>query len=276
MHRLQVLITHAIFISLCALALTGQTYQWIGLPLNGYVLALVFLGTCCSYNLYRLISLFPFHSKDAWRCFLRDHITSLSLMVLTGSGMIILLLEERLLVVPSILATAGTILYCLPLLPVEKPTWFVKLGVMKTILLSATWTFVTGCLPLISSGQSLSASNWYFVGCRLTFMLILCIIFDKRDMEKDQLRALGSIATSIRPVYLQWITIILFVLHGLFILAMAGTAGKQAFAMALAFTAVLTVFFYQWAGRTKNDWFYYFGVDGLMLISALSTFLTTN
>ena len=91
----------------------------------------------------------------------------------------------------------------------------------------------------------------------------------------DQLRSLGSIATMIRPVYLHWITFIFFALHGLFILAMAVIVGKYAFAIALAITAALTLIFYQWAGRTKNDWFYYFGVDGLMLISALSTFLTS-
>lgn len=76
------------------------------------------------------------------------------------------------------------LLYSAPWLPLRSINRLRDNGVVKTISLAGSWTVVTALLPLLSS--QLPAST-VFLCCagRFAFIFAICIVFDKRDLEKD-------------------------------------------------------------------------------------------
>lgn len=276
MQRLQVLFTHAIFISCCAVALAIETSRVLHIQTGFEVYLLIFLSTCCSYNLYRLISLFPFQQLSGGLRFLRQQVTSVILFLFCAGGMIGCMLQEPALWVYVILATVLTIGYCLPLLPLSFAAVFQRAGYLKTILLAGTWAFVTVFWPVASDGSHDGKIVWILFLQRFSFMFILCIIFDARDLKTDLLRSLGSLVTSVSRTSLQVITILSFVCYMSLSILLSLHLRHPSLAVAWGFTGLATWFLYRFSHRQQGYWFYYFGVDGLMLLSALATFLATN
>ena len=84
---------------------------------------------------------------------------------------------------------------------------------MKTILLSFTWAFVTILIPLqIPVFQMSNAAVFLFIN-RFLFMLMLCIIFDKRDAAVDKIRGLHSLATAIKPGLLHYFMVLILLCY---------------------------------------------------------------
>lgn len=275
MKRLEILFTHAIFISICAVAMALQTFQLLDLSIHSGVLLLVFMGTCCSYNMYRLVSLFPYNQSFSLARFVSRHRLAFLLILLTGTVMLVEIFRSPELRAPVIISSTLTLLYCLPLLPLQKPGWFTKAGFLKTILLAATWAFATVCLPVFSAEDSFGPVAWHLLLSRFFFVFILCIIFDARDSEADLIRSLGSLVTSVSPGALRMITYLSFAAYAVFSVMLALEMHHPGVAAAMLFTGFVTWLFYRYSLRRRNYWFYFFGVDGLMLLSALATFLAT-
>jgi hypothetical protein len=175
-----------------------------------------------------------------------------------------------------ILATVLTIGYCLPLFPLSFSGAFQRAGFLKTVLLAGTWAFVTVFWPVASDGSHDGKIVWILFLQRFSFMFILCIIFDARDLKTDILRSLGSLVTSVSRTSLQVITILSFVCYMSLSILLSLHLRHPSLAVAWGFTGLATWFLYRFSHRQQGYWFYYFGVDGLMLLSAFATFLATN
>lgn len=104
-------------------------------------------------------------------------------------------------------------------------------------------------------------------------MLQLCIIFDLRDTQIDQERGLHSLTTDIS---LTWVTAIYYCAAAGFLVCGAFLANALAslpLFVSFVLMAVTALLFFRAARQPRGYWFYYFGVDGLMIFSALLSFL---
>ena len=204
---------------------------------------------------------------------LKKETTVIYLLVISGAGMLFCFFNTNLSF--SIVGTAVllTTLYSIPLLPFKFLRFTRKAGVLKTILLAFTWAYVTAFIPMQKTYLLLSNANLFILTGRFLFMLMLCIIFDSRDMAVDKIRGLRSLATDLKPATLQVLIFIIFALLFIsnFFFRNYGITVYQSIALQISTIALLIVYFY--SNKKQGYLFYYFFVDGMMLFSALATYI---
>ncbi len=273
MKWLHFILSHSIFVAICAVGLAFQTAQLLHIEVPVYLYGFIFFATTCSYNFYWIISRYSFAGDTSLQKFVQKERTGLLLFLLSGIGMVSCYSVSGIRLPQLIVAAMLTLLYAIPLLPVKFLHFTRKAGVLKTTLLAFTWTYVTAFLPLQTEWNSLSNAGIFILTRRFLFMLMLCIIFDNRDMAMDKIRGLHSLATVLKPnQLLLLIAIIFIVLFGTNFLSVSyGISYAQSVALQTSTIALLFVYFL--STRKQGYLFYYFIVDGLMLFSSLATFI---
>ena len=275
MKWLHFILSHSIFVAVCAVALAFQTSQLLHYSVSVFVYGFIFFATLCSYNFYWVISRFSFSGRTGFFSALKKDQTATIILALSAVGMIFCFMESALKFPPVIIAVLLTTLYSVPLLPFRFLHFTRKAGVLKTILLAFTWTYVTVLLVMQKDVVSLSNADIFILTRRFLFMLMLCIIFDNRDKAMDKIRGLRSLATDLRPSQLLvLIAVIFIILFGTnFLSVNYGISFSQSIALQTSTIALLVVYFF--STRKQGYLFYYFMVDGLMLFSSLATFIAS-
>ncbi|MBP6431787.1 MAG: hypothetical protein KA319_08475 [Ferruginibacter sp.] len=251
------------------MALSFQTLLLNQYPINIFNLGFVFFATLFSYNLYWQLSkqsIFLFSKKES------GTYISLALYFLL---MIVCVIQSPLkfrVLYPAIILNG---LYILPILPFKQLSFLKKFGFAKTFLLAFTWAYVTIVLPLNKPFLYLNNAKLLLFCNRFLFMLILCIIFDSRDILVDKIKGMHSLATDIKPKILKIITLICFALllftnyglhqHGLYL--------PHNIALLIAIVALAILYYLSF--KKRGYLFYYFFVDGMMLLSAILTYLAS-
>ncbi|HMK04530.1 MAG TPA: hypothetical protein VK489_10075 [Ferruginibacter sp.] len=273
MKWLHFILSHSIFIAICAVALAFQTAQLLQIETHLSVYGFIFFATLCSYNFYWLLSKFSFAGTGFFTGFLKKEMVSICLLIFSAAGLLFCLYRSPLHMNYVATAVLLTIIYAVPLLPFKFLRFTRKAGVLKTTLLAFTWVYVTGFLPMERSYAMLNSADIFILTRRFLFMLMLCIIFDSRDIAVDKIRGLRSLATDLNPSTLQILIYSIFIVMFAtnFLSTYFGISSYQSIALQTSTIALLVVYFYS---TKKQDYlFYYFIVDGLMLFSALTTFI---
>ena len=119
----------------------------------------------------------------------------------------------------------------------------------------------------------LNGADLFIFSRRFLFMLMLCIIFDNRDKELDKIRGLRSLATDLKPITLRILIYLIFILlfTSNFFFRNYGITLSQSIALQVSTIALLIVYFF--SNKKQGYLFYYFFVDGMMLFSALATYV---
>jgi len=265
------ILSHSIFIALCAAALSLQTLQLLSLPTNRYLLTFIFFAALGGYNAYWILSSYSFNRHTALRFFLQKRASSFLVLIAAVTGMVFCLTQLHLFMYNLMIAVLLLVIYSLPVIPFKRSHFRLKAGVLKTIILALAWTIITTMVPLQKSILSMGHTALLIFISRFLFMLMLCIIFDKRDATVDKLRGLQSLATEIKPIELHR-------LIGLIFIGYIGTSYfmltyqvSMAQVIALIITGLVTIFVYISSLKKRGYFFYYFLVDGLMFLSALLT-----
>lgn len=271
MKWLHFILSHSIFIALCAVAMACQTIQLRLLNHDLFVYGFIFFATLNSYNFYWLISKVSFAKKDAIAELLKKETIVFSILLLSALGLLYCFSRSALsagFVITSILLT---VIYAIPLLPISILQFTRKAGIFKTILLAFTWSYVTAFMPLQKTYMLLDAADLLIISYRFLFMLMLCILFDNRDKAVDKIRGLRSLATDVKPGQLKILICIIFLILFTSILFYKNynITYYQSVALQISTLALAAVYFY--AAKKRTYLFYYFIVDGLMLFSALAT-----
>lgn len=273
MKWLHFILSHSIFIAVCAVALTFQTALLLKLDINLFVYGFIFFATLCSYNFYWILSKVSFTSKKNIAILLKKETSNYLLLLISAIGLLYCFLQSSIPFYFVITAVVLTILYAVPLLPIPALRFTRKAGVLKTVLLAFTWTYVTVILPLQKDYTYLSNADLFIISRRFLFMLMLCIIFDNRDKDLDKIRGLRSLATDIPPVtlriFIYFIFALLFISN--FFSGNYGITLSQSIALQVSTIMLLVVYFY--SNKKQGYLFYYFFVDGMMLFSALATYI---
>ena len=266
-------VNYAFFAACCAIALAIQTYIFCKLPINFFLLSFVFFATICSYNLHFFLA--KYSSTGLIIRLTTLHVNAHVYCIFFGVvGMCATFLPSNLPIIPVLFSLVCTSLYSLPFLQIKSLEKIKKAGFLKTILLAFTWAYVTVYLPVAASNINQPIIIYWLVQ-RLLFMLVLCIIFDTRDVESDMLKGFHTLATDLSSKAIQILVILLFVasvvqhFYGIYFYASA----KQV--LGLQAVVACTVIIYVVSLKKRGYLFYYCIVDGLMIVSAIVSTLVS-
>ncbi len=272
MRWLHFILSHSIFIAICAAALTWQSFLLAHHDMDSDYLLFVFIATLSAYNLYWLWSKY-WHSyrQSAALLFQKEALklclVAVGLIVSAGIawqiGISIPLLS---------LAVVCFLAYSTNLLTFLVGVKYVKLT--KPFFLAACWAILTSYIPLQAccTNQSvLLIALFHFL-----FVLLLCFIFDKRDAEKDKLLGLPTIMGLWSKSAIILTITLLVLLKILMLLLLYFNSPKPIILLGPALGSILSVILWQKSNKNQHYVFYYFFVDGTMLFSALCTLLLDN
>jgi hypothetical protein len=273
MKWLRFILSHSIFIAVCAVALSFQTALLLKLSFDLFVYGFIFFATLCSYNFYWIISKAAFTNANALHILLKKEKPGLIILFLSATGVMFCLFQHPLPVDYILTSFLLTCLYALPLLPFRPLNFIRKAGVLKTCLLAFTWAYVTVFIPLQKTYLLLNSAELFVFTRRFLFMLMLCIIFDNRDKAVDKIRGLHSLATVLKPAHLRILIYLVFIIlfSTDFLYRYYAITFSQSLALHISTLALLAVYFYSL--KKRGYFFYYFFVDGMMLFSALATYI---
>jgi hypothetical protein len=228
-------LSHALWVAVCAASLVFHTTQLMQLPFNIYLAAFVFFATLCSYNFHYLLA-GAFQQQKFSIALIYTRFSAVLVLLAGIAGMIFFYADAH--IKPNSIAIAFllTFIYSIPLMPFKMLAFTRKAGILKTLLLAFTWMFVTAYLPLAQYELQFTATSLLIMAKRLLFMLMLCILFDNRDINIDKIHGFSSLATHLSSVQMKWLIYSIFVL--LFILNFSlghyGITAKQVAALQLA------------------------------------------
>ncbi len=269
------ILSHSIFIAFCAAGLSLQTLQLLLFPINVYLLAFIFFATLAGYNTYWMVSKFS-NTNDISLKRLRKNASSFIVIATALSGMFFCMTRLHLVMYNIIITFILLGLYALPLLPFKRLHFSRKAGFLKTILLAFTWAHVTTMIPLQISILHMPVTVILIYFSRFLFMLMLCIIFDKRDAAMDKIRGMHSLATDISNPMLHFFMFLTFLIYivTIYMMRSFGIDIAQLYALVVAGAVTLLIYF---ISLKRTDYiFYYFVVDGMMFLSAFLTTVASN
>lgn len=274
MKWLHFILSHSIFIAVCAVGLSFQTALLLHINLTVHLYSFIFFSTLSSYNFYWLLSAYAFSGQSV-RTVVKRYFSNVIIFAIAIAGLMI-----SLPYITSLLPVIGvglilTLLYTIPLLPFKIFHITRRAGLLKTFLLALTWTFVTVYIPYkqVPTGN-LTTLAMLFAN-RFLFMLMLCIIFDARDTNVDKIRGLQSLTTIIKARTVQSIMFVIFAAYIINGIALRIYYDEPTQVIPLLITGVVTAMVYFFSLKKQGYFFYYFGVDGLMLFSALTTYVAS-
>ncbi len=260
----------SLFIALCSVLMVYQTQYLFSTPDPGIFFYLfVFFSTVCSYNLHWFLtshSIKP-SQRIQWAHKHKHIHLVLFLVGIIGSGLLFFPLIQHWHWL--LLGAFITFLYTAPKLPFEIFKKLKKIAIGKTIFLSMVWTYVTTALPLLVTFSTFTISAWLFIVSRFFLIYAICILFDYRDREDDKLDGIRSLITYLDEKGIDklfYVSLILFVIATLM---MYFHGHSIALIIILLIPGLITALLYTYAKKNNSDIFYYFVLDGLMMLSAL-------
>lgn len=267
----QFILSHSIFIAFCASALSLQTLQLLSLPVNGYLLLFIFFAALGAYNAYWILSSYSFNLHISLHSFFQKKRSSFLVLLLAISGMLYCFTRLNLVMYNLIIAIVLLGVYSLPVMPIKQFLLFRKAGVFKTVILALSWTIITTLVPLQTSLLKMDQPGTMILINRFLLMMMLCLIFDKRDATVDKMRGLQSIATAIKPGMLHFLFALFFIGYIMICYFMNTYQVTMLQVIALMIAGVATLIVYVVSLKKRGYLFYYFLVDGLMFLSAMLT-----
>lgn len=262
------LIFTSLFIACCAVLMVYQTALLFGLSFPFTLYAFVFSGSVCSYNFHWYLT--PPHvttptNKLKWNLSNRNLHLRLFFIGLAGAAVTAALLIEHWLWLG--VTAFFTFLYSAPLINHPLTIWLRKIAVGKTIFLAFAWAHVTTLLPLLIGAETLQLEHIYFVMNRFFFIYAICIVFDRRDVEKDRRAGIKSLITYLSPKgvdRLFWVSLLFVLCTSVGLLKWFSLSES----IILLFPGLIMGLLYQHSKNNTSDYLYYFLLDGLMALSA--------
>ncbi|HKG06674.1 MAG TPA: hypothetical protein VKB19_09470 [Pedobacter sp.] len=273
-----------LFIAICAVAQGLVTYHLLQVPADNYVLAFLFFSTVGLYNFSMLLAKpkDPESSPYARVRWIFSHhrliitITLISILCLIPLGLWYLSIESKLLMLFTGLMAVG---YNVPFLTLNQH----KIGLrnipgIKLFLIALVWSVSCVLLPIVELERSYkisisSAETLLLVFKRFLFVAAITIPFDIRDLFQDKLYALKTIPVMLgeRKAYI----FCQFLLLGYLVLLLLFNQVTLPDIIGLTLTLILTGWLIFRSGIRKNEYYYFFYLDGTMLLQYLVLILSS-
>ncbi len=166
-----------------------------------------------------------------------------------------------------------TFFYSAPKLSYPYFVWLRKVALGKTIFLALVWTYVTTILPLIIGGGKWELAFTLFSAGRFFFIYAICIMFDYRDREHDRVQGIRSLITYLSEKGINYLFVCSLLTFSVLTITMAGYGLSNLSLIILLVPACITAALYTYSKKSSSDFLYFFVLDGLMAVSAVSTLL---
>jgi hypothetical protein len=263
---IEIIIYGNVWISLGSAALTLNTFLIMDWVVNTNLLLLVYCATNLSYNLQRVVR----HrsnktinsSRHRWVYNQKKFLYSLIIISSGISGYLFFTLF-----------TFYELLYFSPLIAIAL-LYAVKvfgkslrdIPFIKIILIASSWAAVTVLIPAYINQESPANDVWILFILNFIYIFALVIPFDIRDLDFDEPDK-KTIPQLIGMKAAKYIAIVLLIICGVlsFILL------KEAVFLIPAYIVSIAILF-QVSGKRK-ELFYAFGIDGLILLFPVSTWI---
>jgi hypothetical protein len=275
MKFLRFILSHSIFIAFCAVALCFQTCLLLKINVPTSFYGFVFFATVCTYNLYWLLSIFSNGHLSILQL-VKKRPTNSAAFVISFLLTVIFIFPFYYLYLPVCIGLGLTFFYIKPLLHFNNIKKINRSKYFKTILLAFTWAFVTVILPATFIVNLVFVKLAMVFFDRFLFMLMLCIIFDKRDASIDLLQGLNHQNSDFKSNKIDQIFFIVFLLSFINMLAFQLMYQSKYSLLGSLIVSLATTLVYFLSKKSKGYYFYYFLVDGLMLFSAFVMYMVMN
>ena len=239
---------------------------------GGRVVVLVFAATLLTYNLDAVL---PFKyrqpvgasGRKAWQQRHRRGLLALAAGAALA-GAYLLLADGWVHFLPLLLPLAALALgYSWPLLPGRgRRRALREVPLLKVFLIAGVWTVVTVALPALALRQPLAPAAG-LLGQRFCLVTALAIVFDIRDVSRDQAAGLRTFPVVLGVGGAQ--AVALAFLAGAGALGFGRGAPPLAVALPLALAATVILL----ARETRGDYFFALVTDGVLLVQAAAYFV---
>jgi len=271
-----------VFIALCAVAQGLVTYHLLQTRPDPYILAFLFFATIGLYNFSMLLSK-PTNPENSpylrVRWIFAHHrliisITMISILCLIPLSLWYLSIESKVLMIFTGLLAVG---YNVPFLTLNQQ----KIGLrnipgIKLFLIALVWSVSCVLLPIVELERSYqinvsSAETLLLVAKRFLFIAAITVPFDIRDLFQDKLYALKTIPVMLgeKKAYI----FCQFLLLGYLALLLLFRQATYADVIATTLTLGLTGWLIFKSNIQKNEYYYFFFLDGTMLLQYLMLIL---
>jgi hypothetical protein len=138
---------------------------------------------------------------------------------------------------------------------------------IKNIWIGGIWACMVVALPAIALGRDWWATDTVLMLEKFFFVFALSITFDIRDIEIDRQKSIKTIPLSMGVEKAKRIAYIALI--GSFLMAFVLFYFKNynlETLLKMLISLLIAAFFIKKTDETRNDYFYYFGIDGLMIL----------
>lgn len=161
-----------------------------------------------------------------------------------------------------------TFLYSAPKLSFKPFVLLRKVAVAKTAFLALTWLFVTCILPIFIYSSNFNTDQQLYIFSRFFFIYAICILFDYRDKEKDRKEGIRSLVTELNENGIHFIfftSMLICIISSTLFLQVDLSAELLAFIIPV----LILSFLYYPSKSITSDYWYYFLLDGLMMLPGI-------
>ncbi len=257
------------FISVCAVVMFWQVKYVFSLNIDNNFFSFIFFSTLCSYSFhwYLTTHINEVSIRLKWTSSHRKFLITLFIISFICAGFFFLHLTrfyKELLLLAFI-----NFMYSAPKIEVQAFIFLRKIAVLKTTYLTIVWVFVTAVLPILVSGAACNYEMVLFTVNRLFLIFPICILFDYRDRVEDSADGIKNIATTLSPRGIDYVFAICMVLNFISVYLFNSVLQNRLYTISLIAPSVLLILTYQISKNSKSDLWYYFYLDGLMMLSGL-------
>ncbi len=271
---LELLLYSNIFISACAGAFTVETYLLLHEPVDWLYVSFIAASTLAFYDLPSLFfARHAFSGNESERlAWIRSHRKTLAALLAAGlaaDAMLVFFFPLQ-LVLCFLPVAAIAFAYFIP------QTHLRKIAGLKAGVITLVWVAATTFYPLLmlhgyAANEALTTHAPLLVQ-NFLFILPLCIVFNVRDMEADRAAGVKTIPLLCGLRATKWICI--FFLMAFIVVVIACCNFSRA-SLALIASAAVTAGLTLNASPERNDHYYSFWIDGMILLQAVLVMLNS-
>lgn len=257
------------FIALCAVVMFLNTAYFFSLSIDEAFIPFIFFSTLCSYSLHWYLTFHnnPVSARLIWTSRHRKLLLVLfviSLFCTVYYFIPIMRFYKTLLPVAFI-----TFMYTAPKIPVQPFIFLKKIAVLKTTYLTLVWVFITAVLPVLVSGAGWKYEMTLFTINRFFLIFPICVLFDYRDRLEDKAEGIKNIATVISGRGLDYVFGVCMVLNFLTAYLFHEIMNNWYYLLSCVVPSFPLILTYKISKNSKSDFWYYFFLDGLMMLTGL-------
>ncbi len=251
-----------LFISLCAVAMTAETYLLAHSAINRLYILFVFASTFALYNLQRLFYTGKKFgdSKSERHRWIFEHrklLLVLSAAASTGIAILIFFFPVKFILWFSLLGLIS-LSYFLPFTNLR------SIPLVKAVLVALVWTCITYYYPLFIT--SLRVEDCQGGIARFFFLISLAVAFNIRDIEIDRKSSVKTLPVIFGAKPTKILCVIFLFGFSVLIIFLDYNMRIQ---IGLLFSALATVMFIFYARETRSEYFYSLWMDGMLILQCL-------